>query len=68
MGLKPEQISEIKDAVEDALNNMLPQFIGSDPISMLTTAMEASIGHVDFSDGRTAKIVIVVEIETGEGD
>ena len=63
MKLKPEQIKEIQDAVDDALNNMLPKFVGSDIMSKLTSAMEASIGHVDFPDGRTASIIIRVEIE-----
>jgi len=62
--LKPEQIKEIQDAVADALNEMLPRFIGSDPLSLLTSGMEASIGHVDFPDGRTAGIHLRVEIET----
>ena len=63
MTLKPEQIKEIQDAVSEALNDMLPRFAGSDPKSKSTTAMEASIGHADFSDGRTASITIRVELE-----
>ena len=63
MTLKPEQIKEIQDAVSEALNDMLPRFTGSDSKSRLTTAMEASIGHVDFPDGRTASIAIRVELE-----
>ena len=66
MNLKPEQLKEIQDGVGDALNHMLPKFVGDDPMSILTTAMEARIGHVNFPDGRVASISIVVEIEAEE--
>jgi len=66
MKLKEEQVYEIKDAVEDALNDMVPHFIGSTPLAILTTAMEASIGHVDFPDGRTAGIILRIEIAEEE--
>ena len=68
MQLKQEQIKEVQDAVADALNDMLPKFVGSDTMSRLTSAMEANIGHVDFPDGRTASITLRVEIETGGAD
>jgi hypothetical protein len=68
MTLKEEQIDEIKDAVEEALNDMLPRFLRSDLKSRLMTAMEADIGHVDFPNGRTAGIHLRVEIETKECD
>lgn len=68
MTLKPEQIKEIQDAVAEALDDMLPRFTGSDLKSRLTTAMEASIGHADFLDGRTASITIRVEVETEKVD
>jgi len=68
MKLKEEQMDEIKDAVDDALNDVVPHFIGSTPLAILTTAMEASIGHVDFPDGRTAGIILRIEIETEEDD
>ena len=68
MELKQEQIKEVQDAVADALNDMLPKFVGSDTMSRLTSAMEANIGHVDFPDGRTASITLRVEIETGGAD
>ncbi len=67
MKLKPEQIKEVQGAVSEALNNMLPQFVGDDIMSQLTSATEASVGHVDFPDGRIASITIRVEIEK-EGD
>lgn len=67
MTLKEEQIDEIKDAVEEALNDMLPRFMKTDLKSRLMTAMEANIGHADFLDGRTAGIHLRVEIETEEG-
>lgn len=66
MKLRSEQVKEVQDAVADALNDMLPQFVGSDVMSRLTSAMEAGVGHVDFPDGRTASITLRVEIETGE--
>ena len=68
MNTTTEQIKEIQDAVSKALNDMLPRFAGSDLKSRLTTAMETSIGHADFSDGRTASITIRVEIEDFLGD
>jgi hypothetical protein len=55
MKLRSEQIKEVQDAVADALNDMLPKFVGSDVMSRLTSAMEAGVGHVDFPDGRTAE-------------
>ena len=64
MELKPEQVKEVQDAVADALNYMLPKFVGSDTMSKLTSAMEAGVGHVDFPDGRIASITLRVEIET----
>jgi len=67
MTLKPEQIKEIQDAVAEALNDMLPRFTGDDLMSKLRSAMEASIGHADFPDGRTAAISIRVEIEPEAG-
>ncbi len=64
MKLRSEQVKEVQDAVADALNGMLPKFVGSDIMSRLTSAMEAGVGHVDFPDGRTASITLQVEIET----
>lgn len=64
MKLKEEQMDEIKDAVEDALNDMLPRFMKSDLKSTLMNAMEATVGHADFPDGRTAGIHLQVKIET----
>ena len=61
--LVPEQIKEIQDAVSEALNDMLPRFTSSDLESRLTTAIEASIGHAKFPDGRSASITIRIEIE-----
>ena len=66
MKLKSEQVEEIQAAVSDALNDMLPKFVGSDIMSKLTCAMEAGVGHVDFPDGRTASIILRVEIEKDE--
>lgn len=65
MKLKPEQLKEVQDSLEEALEFMLPRFVGDDPQAKYTSAMEASIGHADFPDGRTASITIRVEIETG---
>ena len=65
MRIKTEQLDEIKDAVEEAMSYMLPKFTGTDKLSKLVTSMEADIGHVDFPDGRTAKITIAIEIESG---
>ncbi len=62
--IEAEQVKEVQDAVGDALNDMLPQFVGNGIISRLTSAMEAGVGHVDFPDGRTASITLRVEIET----
>ena len=66
--LNQDQINDIKEAAGDALNGMLPKFVGSDTMSKLTSAIEASIGHVDFPDGRTGKITIIVEIVEEERD
>jgi hypothetical protein len=68
MKLKPEQIKEIQDAVSEALNDMLPKFMENDLKSRHMGAMEASIGHADFLDGRTASITIRVEVETEKVD
>lgn len=63
MGLKPEQIKELQDSLEEALNYMLPHFLEGDH-AKFTNAMEGNIGIVDFPDGRTASIIIRVELET----
>ena len=63
MKLKSEQVKEIQNAVSEALNNMLPRFMGDDIKSQLTSAMEANIGYVDFPDSRTARITLRAEIE-----
>jgi len=68
MMLNQEQIDDIKEAAGDALNKMLLEFVGSDPMSKLTSSIEATIGHADFADGRTGKITIMVEIVEGDCD
>ena len=61
MKLKPEQIKELQGSLEEALNYMLPHFLSGD-LAKFTNAMEGNIGIVDFPDGRTANIIIRVEI------